>query len=231
MIGDWLPWWIGAYLVGSIPVGLLLARMRGVDIRKHGSGNIGATNVWRVLGPRLGALCFAMDVLKGLVPVLGAGIVNGTIGDGAPASGVVLSWLGVSAAAMCGHIFPVWLRFKGGKGVATGLGAMAGVWPVMTAATGGALVVWLVSVRLTRYVGVSSSLAAVSMPLWVMGAVVLVAKRSDAGVAEIAWPYLLVAVLLGAVVIIKHRGNIKRTLEGTEKKIGERVRVDAPAKG
>jgi glycerol-3-phosphate acyltransferase PlsY len=220
MIAEWAAWWAGAYLVGSVPIGFLLARSKGVDIRKHGSGNIGAANVWRVLGRRLGALCFALDVLKGLLPVLAAGIVNGATAP-LPEPPLALCWMGVAAAAILGHMFPVWLRFKGGKGVATGFGALLGVWPLMTAAAGGALIAWLISARLTRYVGVSSCLAAITMPLWVwIGGTWLVGKP-DAKF-QILWPYLLVSVLLAAMVIYKHRGNIRRTLEGTERRIGQR---------
>jgi acyl phosphate:glycerol-3-phosphate acyltransferase len=227
MIEDWLPWWAGAHVVGSIPIGFLLARAKGVDIRKHGSGNIGATNVWRVLGARLGALCFALDVLKGLVPVLGAGIFNGMM-QTLPASAVVMCWMGVAASAILGHMFPFWLRFKGGKGVATGFGALLGVWPIMTAAAGGALVVWLISARATKYVGISSCFAALSMPLWVCVAGWALA---EAPVFETLWPYLLVSVLLAVVVIVKHRGNIRRTLDGTERRIGQRVKIGPAGPG
>jgi glycerol-3-phosphate acyltransferase PlsY len=223
MICVWTAWWIGAYIVGSIPIGFLLARSKGVDIRNHGSGNIGATNVWRVLGPRLGAICFALDMLKGMLPVLLAGLLNGTLRE-IPEPGPALSWMGVAAAAILGHMFPVWLRFKGGKGVATGFGALLGVWPIMTAAAVGALVAWLISARITRYVGISSCFAAVSMPMWVGLAGWAVVGNGD-GLFRQIWAYELVAVLLATVVVVKHRGNIRRTLNGTERRIGQRVRV------
>ncbi len=227
MIEAWLAWWIGAHVVGSIPIGFLLARAKGVDIRKHGSGNIGATNVWRVLGARLGAMCFALDVLKGLGPVLGAGIVNGTV-ETLPEPAIALCWMGVAASAILGHMFPFWLNFKGGKGVATGFGALLGVWPIMTAAAGGALIVWLISARATKYVGISSCFAAVSMPLWVC-----VAGWALAGSTrfDVLWPYIVVAVLLAVVVVVKHRGNIRRTLDGTERRIGQRVKIEPTSPG
>jgi glycerol-3-phosphate acyltransferase PlsY len=227
MIAAWAPWWVTAYFVGSIPAGFLIARAKGVDIRNHGSGNIGATNVWRVLGPRLGALCFVIDVLKGLVPVLAAGAFNHTL-DRPSSPEVALAWMGVSAAAIAGHMFPVWLKFKGGKGVATGLGALAGVWPVMSGAALGALVVWIVSAKATKYVGISSCFAAMSMPLWVLVAAGAL-SREDTPLRGTAWPYLLVAVLLAALVVYKHRGNIRRTLDGTESRIGRRATPDARA--
>jgi glycerol-3-phosphate acyltransferase PlsY len=220
MIASWVGWWIGAYFVGSIPAGFLLARSRGVDIRQHGSGNIGATNVWRVFGPRLGALCFAIDVLKGLLPTLAAGWAHGVLAE-RPGAAVAYAWMGVAAAAIGGHMFPVWLRFKGGKGVATGLGALLGVWPVMTAAAGVALAVWIVSAKVTRYVGVSSCLAALAMPVGVVAAGRLLGD--GAGVLERVAPYLVVSALLAALVVYKHRANIRRTLQGTESRIGQRV--------
>lgn len=222
MIAEWIPWWVVAHLVGSIPFGFLLGRARGVDIRQHGSGNIGATNVWRIFGPRLGTLCFALDVLKGLAPVLLAGFANGVL-RAIPEPAAALCWLGVAVSAILGHMFPVWLRFKGGKGVATGFGALLGVWPIMTAAAALALLVWVISARVTKYVGVSSCLAALSMP-----AGVCIAGRIFAGerFVEATWPHLAIAVLLAAIVIYKHRGNIRRTLNGTERRIGERVRIE-----
>lgn len=228
MIEHWWPWWLGAYFVGSIPIGFLLARAKGVDIRKHGSGNIGATNVWRVLGPRIGALCFALDVLKGLGPVLGAGFAN-TVLKSTPPPNIALCWMAVAAAAILGHMFPVWLKFKGGKGVATGFGALLGVWPIMTAAAAGALLVWLLSAKITKYVGISSCFAAASMPLWVLLAGWRLTGLAGSPLLHTLWPYLTVAILLALIVIFKHRSNIRRTLNGTERRIGQRVTLDPPA--
>lgn len=219
---------LAAYLVGSIPFGLMIARARGVDIRLHGSGNIGATNVGRVLGRKWGALCFAFDLLKGLAPTLGAGWWLGLVPfEGAAptasgATGALMAWLGVMAATVVGHMFPVWLRFKGGKGVATGFGALLGVWPVLTAAALGALLVWLVCVKLTRMVGISSVLAALSLPVFVLvqppiGAALGWVERPP------VWPFALVACALASVVVVKHRANIARTLAGTEHRVGGRA--------
>ncbi len=232
---------IVAYLIGSIPFGLLLARTKGIDIRRHGSGNIGATNVWRVLGRRLGLLCFALDVLKGLAPAVAAGLWLGTIPDVSAPTERVLMWLSAPAACMLGHIFPVWLGFKGGKGVATGLGAMLGVFPVLTLAGVGALGVWLLSVRLTRMVGISSAFAAMSLPILVavqaampigwyeaLGAATgpttdsqLVNASGSSTSWAMLWPYLAVTVPLAAAVLWRHRANIRRTLDGTENRIGD----------
>src|SRR5690606_24510532 len=143
---------LAAYLVGSIPFGLLIGFTKGVDLRAHGSGNIGATNAIRVLGKRLGALCFALDVLKGFLPTLLLGLWLGVAGNRLPTTGQAFVHLGLAACSILGHVFPVWLRFKGGKGVATGFGATLGVWPQMTFPALGALVVWIACARITRYV-------------------------------------------------------------------------------
>ena len=164
-----------------------------------------------------------IDVLKGFVPAMGAGVFNGVVSR-TPEAPEALCWMGVSALAIAGHMFPVWLKFKGGKGVATGLGALAGVWPVMTVAAALALVVWVVSAKATKYVGVSSCLAALSMPVGVVGGVWAVTRGER--LVQGAWPYLVVATCLAALVIYKHRGNIARTLNGTEARIGKRVEIE-----
>lgn len=229
----WGLWMALAYLAGSVPFGFLIARARGPDIRQHGSGNIGATNVGRVLGKKWGRICLVLDILKGVVPVLAAGAAMGMIGgagagEGGPeARGFWGSaddwlWLGVAAAAVLGHMFPVWLRLKGGKGVATGLGAMLGVFPVLTAAGAVALVAWLVSARLTRYVSVSSCVAAVALP-----AAVLVERWAAPGWGANG-AHLVVASGLAALVIWRHRGNLQRLAAGTEPRIGASPGAEPP---
>lgn len=220
---------LAAYLAGSVPFGLILARLRGVDIRAHGSGNIGATNVGRVLGRKWGALCFALDLLKGLLPTLAAGWTLGLVRfDGAGptatsvSAGALLVWLGAMSATVVGHMFPVWLKFRGGKGVATGFGALLGVWPVLTAAALGALLVWLVCVKLTRMVGISSVLAALSLPVLVL-AQPPIAAALGMGEHPPVWPFAAVACVLAAVVVVKHRSNIARTFAGTEHRVGRRA--------
>lgn len=233
---------IVAYLVGAVPVGYLLARARGIDIRKHGSGNIGATNVWRVLGPRIGATCFALDMLKGFVPALMATALATRGFTSLPeptlktidAALLNLGPMAVGAAAMLGHMFPVWLGFRGGKGVATGFGALMGVWPVMTVAMIGALLVWLTAARITRMVGISSVVAAAMTPILVIFAPAISMAlrlfpartahpgRNAAGLGDgvLIWPYVLLTAALAGMVIYKHRANIVRTIKGTEPKIG-----------
>lgn len=212
----------GAYLVGSIPFGLLLGLARGVDIRLHGSGNIGATNAMRVLGKRIGALCFALDVAKGFAPTLLAGWALGAFGAAPLTPGIAWLWVGVACATVAGHMFPVWLRFRGGKGVATGLGAMLAVWPHLTIPAALAAVAWVIAARATRYVGLSSCIAGVSVPVW---ACLTALARGGWSVEALrgAWPFIAATALLAGVVVWRHRGNIARTLAGTEPRIGERA--------
>lgn len=242
-LASWSLIWLVAYVIGSIPFGFLIARSNGIDIRQHGSGNIGATNVGRVLGRRLGLFCFGLDVLKGLVPSVLAGVIMDVHARADLPPLVALAWLGVPVAAIMGHMFPVWLKFRGGKGVATGLGALVGVFPVMTFAAIVVLLIWIASAKITRYVGISSCLAALCMPPATLGSALL--SRSpysplrliDSKVHHVmpsiealldnAWPYLVVTLILAAIVIYKHRGNIQRTIAGTEMKIGQRVHVSA----
>lgn len=229
-MSEWARWAVcaaGAFLAGSVPFGLLIARARGVDIREHGSKNIGATNVMRVLGRPLGALCLVLDALKGALPVLLAGAWAGALGVRALPLAAAWAWMGVAAAAILGHMFSPWVRFKGGKGVATGLGACLALWPAVGAAACAAVVVWVIVVRATRYVGVASCAAAAALPLAVAAAHAAgLAGDSPHPASRLAQgaPFILATAALAATVVWKHRGNIARTLGGTEHRIGERVR-------
>lgn len=211
------------FLCGSIPFGLLIGRSRGIDIRKHGSGNIGATNVGRVLGRRLGFLCFALDLLKGLLPTLTFGLWAGYAGRFTLEPADSGRWLAVMSAPVLGHMFCPWVGFKGGKGVATGLGALLGVYPVLTIAGAGALFVWLLALRLWRMVSLSSILAAASLPLWIAGAFLGARQRgvisADRSWLEIAWPSVALGVALALLVIARHRANISRISRGTESRV------------
>ncbi|TVQ64886.1 MAG: glycerol-3-phosphate 1-O-acyltransferase [Phycisphaerales bacterium] len=225
-------WAIGfafAFLCGSIPFGLLIARARGVDIRAHGSGNVGATNVLRVLGPRAGALCFALDVLKGALPIALIGVWTGAMSDRALGPGDAALWLFAAACAPIGHMYSPWIGFKGGKGVATGFGAMLGLYPHLTLPALLAFALFLASLRVTRYVGVSSCVAAASIPLWFT--ILRLLWPGDAGESPgerlaAGWPFIAATAALAALVVWRHRSNIGRTLNGTEMRIGERIRVE-----
>ncbi len=188
------------YLLGSLPFGYLVARAHGVDIFKAGSGNPGATNVKRVLGAKAGNTVFALDVVKGalaaawpLLPFLAAPDAR------------MMGLVGVIAAVL-GHSFSIFTRFKGGKGVATAAGGLVVLIPVSCAI--GALV-WVVTFFLTRYVSLGSILAAVAVPAasWLRGNPL---------------PLNIVATVLGLFVIIRHRENIRRLLNGTESRFAKK---------
>ena len=204
-----------AYLLGAVPFGLLLGKSKGVDIRQLGSGNIGATNLGRALGRKWGLLCFFLDVAKGLVPVLLAGSYlrdhltesNGTftqIGQ--------FAWLLTGSAAIAGHMFPIYLRSWGGKGVATSLGVLLGVWPYFTFSVVFSLAIWLVVWGGWRYVSLASISAAAGFPL---GFLLLILQLERWEFARL-WPLFVFSCLIAALVIVRHRGNIARLLAGTE---------------
>lgn len=213
----WLLFALAAYLVGAIPFGLLIGKTRGIDIREHGSRNIGATNTWRVLGKKAGITCFALDVLKGAVPVIVSGAVMHTLGVRTLDQASAWSWLGVGIAAVLGHMFSPYIGFKGGKGVATGFGAMAAFWPGVTITALIALVLWIILAKVTRMVSVSSCVAAVSMPLSVT---LLRLAGWPAHGLDGASPYLVVTGVLAILVVWRHRSNLVRVFNGTENKLG-----------
>ena len=183
-----------AYLLGSVPNGLLLCRaIWHIDIREHGSRNIGATNVYRTLGKGPGALVFALDFLKGFLAVYIAMLLVGT----------PLSMVLGGIAAILGHSASVFLRFKGGKGVATGLGVIA---MLMPAVTGVVFFAWLVIVLITRYVSLGSIVGAALVPVL-------------AFFLGCPTEYTVFGVLAAVLVIVRHHTNITRLLNGTESKI------------
>ena len=217
-LAPWLLWLAGAYLLGSIPFSLLIGLAHGVDIRRHGSGNVGASNAGRLLGRKWGLLVFALDVLKGGLPVLGYGLMSGVIHTQAAAAegGIVLPtlmWVAVGVAAVLGHVFPVWLRFRGGKGVATGLGAMLGFYPVVTLPAVAALVTWITVTKTTGYISVGSIAAAVVIPLLVVPAGLLLGRPTTELIV-----FLAMTSLLAALVVFRHRDNLRRLRAGTEGK-------------
>jgi acyl phosphate:glycerol-3-phosphate acyltransferase len=222
------------YLFGSIPFGYIVGRMHGMDIREHGSGNIGATNVMRVLGKKPGYTVFAADLLKGLVAVVIAKYIadhNSVIIDHPPyhgASGPVYHTIdifrfpeaigAVSAAIACviGHNFPVWLGFKGGKGMATSAGVMMGMMP-QTAI--GCMMVWAAVFFTTRYVSLASIAAAIALPLITMGLLF-------AGVIY-GWPYFYFAVAACVLAVWRHRSNIVRLMNGTESRFVKKPKTES----
>lgn len=186
--------WVLSYLLGSIPTGYIVASGTGVDIRRSGSGNIGATNVARTLGWRKGFLTLAVDAAKGLIPVLVAfGLSLGTAA--AACAGL---------AAFLGHIYPIFLGFRGGKGIATALGVFLGIMPVVAVVL---LCVFVILVGVSRRVSLGSVTAAGLAPIvaWLLG-----------------YPMSIIGVslIIGALAIMRHRGNIRRLIAGTEPKLG-----------
>lgn len=190
------------YLLGSVPFGLLAGRMKGVDVREHGSKNIGATNTWRVCGWKFGLPVFILDTAKGAVAVLGGAALAVRLGGD-------VAWGKVAAAMACviGHSFPVWLGFKGGKGVATSLGAITALmWLPSLIGFG----VWCAVLAVTRYVSLASVVAAASFP--VIG-------------YFFGWrgPVLGFAILAATLIVVRHRANIQRLLAGTETRMGRKA--------
>jgi glycerol-3-phosphate acyltransferase PlsY len=201
---------IAAYLLGSIPFGLLIAKAHGKDLRSIGSGNIGATNVSRALGRKWAYFCFVLDVLKGLIPMLFTMLIA------KPDSVLTLwLWLAVGCAAVLGHIFPIYIKFKGGKGVATSFGVALGLWPYYTICVLLAAGVWVLVVLIWRYVSLASIAASVAFPLVLIAAITVTPDWDF----DNLWPILITAVAIPVMVIIRHRENIKRLLTGTESKI------------
>jgi acyl phosphate:glycerol-3-phosphate acyltransferase len=218
-----------AFLAGSIPFGLLIGRMKGIDIREHGSKNIGATNVGRVLGRPYGGLCFVLDAAKGAVPVLLTGYQVGILSMSRRSISEITQqemwlWMAVAIAAVIGHMYSPFVRFKGGKGVATGFGALAAMAPLLTFPAFGALVVWYATLRVTKYVSVASMTAAASLP--VLFVLVMIPPDGQEVGAAIAHgsPVLIVLVVMAGLVIYKHRANIARLRRGEEPKAGRSAR-------
>ena len=189
---------VAAYLIGSIPFGFLIGKWHGIDIRTVGSGNIGATNVTRSVGKRAGKLCFLLDFLKGMLPVL-------LVQHFAPVPPELA--LAAALGVILGHIFPVYLDFKGGKGISTAAGVGLALAPLPLLA---ALAAWIVAFLTTRYVSLASIAAAVVLPaaVWIfpcagLGGAVPLATR-------------IFFTVIGAAAILRHRENIRRLLNGTE---------------
>jgi len=189
---------IVSYLFGAIPFGLLVAKTRGVDIRLKGSGNIGATNVFRVVGKGWGIFTFALDALKGFVPAFFFSMIGNLDAEWGVLFGMV---------AIIGHSFPVYLKFRGGKGVATSAGMLLGIAPLAVLV---GFICWVICMMLSRYVSLSSIIAtvAVAIAVWV---------RGDKGlVVNIA------LTVLAVLIVWLHRANIKRLLNGAENRFGKK---------
>jgi len=184
--------WLLAYILGSLPFGTWYAQTRNIDLRKHGSGNIGATNIARTLGKKAGLLILVADCFKGLAPV--------AIADQVLASQAEVGTAGLMA--FLGHLFSVFLKFKGGKGVATGLGVFLYLMPWAALS---AIAVFAISTGLSKYVSIGSMTAAISIPLFGL-------------LYKAPFPYIFLALIVALIVIMKHRDNIRRIFAGEESK-------------
>jgi len=199
---------IGGYLLGSIPFGLLIGWKVGkIDLREHGSGNIGATNVGRTLGAKWGFVALGLDALKGLLPVLLAPLLLGGLStEAAPHLGVF-----AGVGAVLGHMFPCWLGFRGGKGVATALGVVAMLAPLSTLLAAG---VFAVTFAVSRIVSLGSMLAAITFAVaqfWQLG---------PAPFSKNTWSIAAFSIAVPLLILVRHRENVKRLLQGTENRFG-----------
>jgi|SRR6516165_3329024 glycerol-3-phosphate acyltransferase PlsY len=194
---------VGSYLLGSIPFGYLAGRLGGIDIREAGSGNVGATNVVRVLGKGYGYPVLALDFLKGLAAVT----ISMLMAPGRPPEWNSPEIFGILAAisSVLGHSYPLWLKFKGGKGVATSAGALLALTPVATLI---GVVIWIIVFCLTRYVSLASITAAVFLPI-----VILLVSSQDQNSGK---PLIYSSACVAAVIIWRHRSNLSRLIRGTE---------------
>jgi acyl phosphate:glycerol-3-phosphate acyltransferase len=197
------------YFFGSFPAGYIAGRLAGVDVRSHGSGNIGATNVLRVLGKRWGYPVFFIDAFKGFAAVR----LTFFLMKHLPAAQPYTEYFAILTAVMCivGHTFPVWLRFKGGKGVATSAGALFGLMPL---AVPFIILIWVIIFETTRYVSVASIVAAISLPI-VVG-------------LFLRWKFLeapalfYFSIMIALLVLWRHRSNFSRLLNGTEQRFSRK---------
>jgi acyl phosphate:glycerol-3-phosphate acyltransferase len=227
-----------AFLLGSIPFGLFIARLKGIDIRQHGSGNIGATNVLRVVGKKYGITCLLLDALKGLIPTLLAITLIRFEGQSTNFSfrflldqGYVFSpadqWKAQSLQvvsgllAILGHNYSPWVGFKGGKGIATSAGVLIALAPAGVVLL---ILVWIIAFKLSRYVSVASIAAAAFLP-----PIVIFGSWYHGKLAAGTWnkPLFIFSVVIAALAIWKHRANIQRLMNGTENRFQPKKKSNA----
>jgi acyl phosphate:glycerol-3-phosphate acyltransferase len=190
-----------AYILGATPFGLIVGKTRGIDIREHGSGNIGATNVLRVLGKPIGIGVLVLDVMKGLLPVLLAKWVSDS-------SAIHIA---TAVAAILGHNYTFWLRFKGGKGIATTAGAIL---PIMPYALIAAVLSWLIVLKVSRYVSLASIAAAIAIPITIVVENLIIGRWD--------WPVFGFGLFVCFLAIWKHRSNIGRLYRGEENRFDKK---------
>jgi acyl phosphate:glycerol-3-phosphate acyltransferase len=202
------------YLVGSIPFGLIIGKINKIDIRQHGSGNIGATNVLRTLGKKWGIFCFLLDFLKGLLPVIAAEslTIKANLGGAEyiPAIAIV--------STVLGHVFSLFLKFKGGKGIATSAGAITAIAPYAFLV---AFAIWFILLKISGYVSLASILAALVIPFLALASNSLKLHKQDISVCSIS-----ILFIIAVLVTVKHKANIKRLIDGTEPSVKKKPETD-----
>lgn len=224
-----------AFLLGSLPFGLFIAKMKGVDIRQHGSGNIGATNVLRVIGKREGIICLVLDALKGLVPtMIGISLIRFPGAENPMTISALDPWAGefpqftaqmfqviTGLCAILGHNYSPWVGFKGGKGIATSAGVLIALMPAAVVIL---LIVWFAVFSISRYVSLASIIAAGVLPL-----VTLAGSWFHGRIQDGTWnkPLFAFSLLVALLAVWKHRANIRRLREGTEHRFERKSRKAA----
>ncbi len=200
-----------AYVIGSIPWAYIIAKAKGVDIRKEGSGNVGATNVSRVLGKKWGVICFILDFLKGAIPVI---IVRVLTSHGIVCANPDYLMILAAIATVAGHVWPVFLNFKGGKGISTSAGTIVALAPITLILC---LAIWVILFKVFRYVSLASIIAAAILPL-------VGFALAKYGYEKNSTPVIGLFAVLAILAIIKHKSNIVRLLKGTEHKFERKKR-------
>ncbi len=205
---------LASYLLGGIPCGFIIGKINGLDIRKHGSCNVGATNTLRVCGKKWGMLCFGLDFLKGFLPVLGITLLISS-GDFPQQQYFPVM---VMTGVILGHIWCPYLKFKGGKGAATAAGAVCAIshWALLIS-----LIIWLGVFYFTRYVSLASVMAVLVFPFTVL----FLENQRPAPSTAITTPILITIFIFAAIVILKHKSNIQRLLNGTENKFTRKHKI------
>lgn len=215
--------WLAAYLVASIPFGLLVAKARGVDLRAVGSGNIGATNVGRVLGRKLGMLVLFLDALKGFLPMFASGRIGQVtpLPDWGPATESLVRFA-TGVVCIIGAIAPIYLRFRGGKGVAASLGIVLGVWESVIPALF-SLLMWIIVKQATRLVSLASIVASLTLPSSLLAFILWRGRWGS------EYPLFVMTALMATFVLYRHRANMVRLVAGTEPRAPHRSDKGAAA--
>jgi len=210
---------VASFLLGSIPFGLLLGWTKGVDVRKVGSGNVGAMNVGRTLGWWAFVVVFLLDLLKGFLPILLTGhyLIRGDAAGQVSPTTADLVWLGIGLCAILGHNYSPFVGFKGGKGVSTSLGVTLGIYPDFTIPALSSFICWVAGIGLTRMSSVGSMAGGILFPVFY-----LYFSSDNPRPLKDRWPFAVFTLLVAGMVVVRHRANIRRILLGTETRIGAR---------